>query len=241
MKTRLLLLALVLFSIVAWSADTPLFSSLLPGQALPKEFRIISLPGIARNSFSLVADEGKTVLRVDSDNSAGSINIPIGVHRAAVGSVGGPSILEWRWKVNRLLEKADMDDKASDDHPARVYVFFDVPLASLSFVERNKIRIARVVSGLDVPTAALCYVWDNKHRIGYTAWSPYTNRERKIVLQSGSAWVGQWVSEARDVAADFRQAFGMDAPAVTGVALGNDSDNTNERVSSWFGDIGFRN
>jgi hypothetical protein len=240
MKTCLSCLALLLWPLLTWSIDTPpLFSSLVPGQVLPSEFRILTLPRVAHNTFALVADEGRTVLRVDSDNSAGSIGIPVGEHPGAAGRAG-PRVLEWRWKVNRVLEKADMDDRMNDDHPARVYVFFDVPLESLSFVERNKIRIARMLSGVEVPTAALCYVWDNHHRIGYAAWSPYTSRERKIVLQSGPALVGQWITQARDVAADFREAFGIDAPAVTGLALGNDSDNTNDRVTSWFGDIAFR-
>ena len=230
-----LVLLLVLLSTLASMADTPpLFSSLPPGHDLPKEFRIVTLPNVAHNRFALVTDEGKTVLRVASTNSAGSVALPI---TAAGAGKGGTTVLEWRWKVDRILEKADMEDKLGDDHAARVYVFFDVPLESLSFVERSKIRIARMVAGADVPTAALCYVWDNKHRIGYAAWSPYTSRMRKIVLQSGAEHVGQWMVESRNVAADFREAFGFDAPAVTGVAVGNDSDNTDARVTTWFGDI----
>ena len=237
MMRRSAFLAGLILSTLVWSSEPPSFSSLTPGQALPKEFRIISLPKIAHNKFSLVADEGKTVLRVDSDNSAGSVGVPI---TAPPTRGGGGATLEWRWKVSRMLEKADMELKLGDDYAARVYVFFDVPLASLSFIDRSKIRFARMVAGADVPTAALCYVWDNKHRIGYTAWSPYTNRVRKIVLQSGPAYVGKWMNESRDVAADFREAFGFDAPAVTGVAVGNDADNTDDHVTTWFGDIGFR-
>ena len=115
-----------------------------------------------------------------------------------------------------------------------------MPLESLSLVDRTKIKLARSIAGVDVPTAALCYVWDNKHRVGYTAWSPYTRQLRKVVLQSGPDAIGQWRLESRDVAADFRQAFGFEAPAVTGVSVGNDTDNTDDRVTSWFGDIGFR-
>jgi hypothetical protein len=242
MKIRWAFFGLISLALAVWSADAPpLFSSLLPGQPLPREFRVVTLPRVAQNSFFLVWEEGRTVLRVESNSSAGSIHVPITAPRAADASLGRPIMLDWRWKVSRVLEKADMDEKASDDHPARVFVFFDVPLESLSFVERNKIRIARAISGLDVPTAALCYVWDNKHLVGYKSWSPYTNRERKIVLQSGPQFVGQWMNEARDVNADFREAFGIEAPAVIGVALGNDSDNTKERVTTWFGDISFRN
>jgi hypothetical protein len=241
MKNFLPILALIVLSTLTRSAEvTPLFSSLTAGQGLPKEFHVINLPKIAQNSFSLATDDGKTVLRVDSYNSAGSIDIPLTTadHTSANGGVN--TVLEWRWKVSGSLEKADMEDKTGDDHAARVYVFFDVPLKSLPFVERSKIQLARMLMGADVPTAALCYVWDNRHRIGYTAWSPYTRRLRKIVLQSGPEHVGQWMTEARDVAADFRQAFGFDAPAVTSVAVGNDTDNTDERVTTWFGDISFR-
>ncbi len=211
------------------------FSSLPAGQALPSRFRIVPIPKVAVNKFSLVADDGKTVLRVDSDNSAGSVALP----PVASQHLGSP-ILEWRWKVSRVLEKADMDHKLGDDFAGRVYVFFDVPIESLSFVDRSKIRLARMVAGADVPTAALCYVWDNKHRIGHTAWSPYTNRVREIVLRSGPAHLNEWMLESRDVAADFREAFGFDAPAVTGVAVGNDTDNTDDKVTTWFGDVGFR-
>ena len=209
-----------------------LFSLLVPGQSLPKNFRIVTIPKIAVNRFSLEASEGSTVLRVDSNNSAGSVAIPL-----APTAAGANNLLVWRWKISHVLDKADMTTKPGDDFSARVYVFFDVPMASLSFIERSKIHLARVLAGADVPTAALCYVWDNTHPVGHTEWSPYTNRVRKIVLQSGPVNAGKWMLESRDINADFRAAFGFDAPAVTGVAVGNDTDNTHERVTTWYGDV----
>ena len=65
----------------------------------------------------------------------------------------------------------------------------------------------------------------------------HSNRARVIVLQSGATQAGTWTTQSRDVAADFRDAFGFDAPAVTGVAIGNDTDNTGERVTTWYGDV----
>ena len=212
-----------------------LFSKLSPGQAMPKDFRMVAYPNIKPNKFALVFDEGKTVLRVESNNSAGSMAVPVSLLGAQASTT-----LQWRWKVDRLLDKADMDEKLADDHSARLYVFFDVPLESLPFADRTKIKLARSISGIDVPTAALCYVWDNKHRVGYTAWSPFTRQLRKVVLQSGPGAVGQWRLEARDVAADFKEAFGFEAPAITGISVGNDTDNTDDRVTSWFGDVSFK-
>jgi hypothetical protein len=231
-----LVLAAALAGSAVTNADTPapLFSSLTPGQTLPKQFRVISLPKVAINQFTLVTDAGKTVLRVDSSGSAGSLGLPL------VSPQGTNVSLEWRWKVSRALEKADMSVKSGDDYAGRVYVFFDVPLASLSFIERSKIRLARALAGVDVPTAALCYVWANSNSVGHTQWSTYTNRVRMIVVQSGEANVKKWINESRDVNADFRAAFGFDAPAVTGVAVGNDTDNTGEIVTTWFGDVALR-
>ncbi len=235
MKKTLLLLTLFLASFGLYAdVSVPLFSALKPDQPLPKPFNFISLPKIKHNAVALVDDAGTTVLKVESDNSAGSIGIPLTATREA-----GNTTLEWRWKVNRKLEKANMLKKASDDFAGRVYVFFDVPLDSLSFMERSKIRLARAVAGADVPTAALCYVWDNTHAVGHTQWSPYTNRVRMIVLQTSGANKNKWAKESRDVAADFKTAFGFDAPAITGVAVGNDTDNTADNVTTWFGDVKF--
>ena len=220
-------------SLAAQAQD--IFSRLVPGQAMPKDFRMVAYPNVKPNQFALVTDEGKTVLRVESNNSAGSMAVPASLLGAQTSTT-----LQWRWKVDRILEKADMDEKLQDDHSARLYVFFDVPLETLSFADRTKIKLARSISGVDVPTAALCYVWDNKHRVGYTAWSPFTRQLRKVVLQSGPAALGQWRAEARDVAADFKEAFGFDAPAITGISVGNDTDNTDDRAVSWFGDVSFK-
>jgi len=211
----------------------PAISSLKPAAAFPAHFRVITIPKTTHNSMALVQDQGQTVLKVDSNDSTGSLAMPVSLDPAAMPR------LTWRWKVSRALDKADTETKAGDDYAARLYVFFDVPLDSLPFFERTKIRLARLVAGQDVPTAALCYVWDNRHRIGYAHMSPYTQRAYMIVMQSGPEHVGQWITEARDVVADFRQAFGHAPPRIIGVAMGNDTDNTHEKVTTWFGDVSF--
>ena len=223
-----------LLSASVWAQTAvPLFSSMQPGQTLPAPLREITLAKIKPNRVSLVDDQGTTVLRVDSAQSGSTVALPFNLDPAATPQ------LSWRWKVNRAIEKADMESKSGDDFAARVYVFFDVPLASLSFIERSKVRLARALSNADVPTAALVYVWDNTHPIGTMQSSPYTGLVKVVVLQSGAERVGKWVSETRNIAADFRQAFGREAPQVTGIALGNDTDQTAEAVSAWFGDFRF--
>lgn len=222
-----------LASLAHGEESAAVFSALKPGDGFPGGWRVITLPRIKPNALSLVAQDAATVLQVESRDSSGSLGVPLAVDLERV------PMLRWRWKVDRVLDGADMKQKSGDDFAARLYVFFDVPLASLPFLERSKISLARLLSGTDVPTAALCYVWDNRHPVGSGVWSPYSNRLHAYVVESGSAHVGEWRAEARDVAADFRAAFGHAPPRVTGIALGNDTDNTHKRVTVWFGDAAF--
>jgi pyruvate/2-oxoacid:ferredoxin oxidoreductase beta subunit len=60
-----------------------------------------------------------------------------------------------------------------------------------------------------------------------------------LVVDSGNGHAGQWREVVRDVAADFRVAFGEPVPAISGVAVAADTDNSGERVEARFGDLWF--
>jgi uncharacterized protein len=47
-------------------------------------------------------------------------------------------------------------------------------------------------------------------------------------------------AEIAHLPADFRAAFGEDAPPVSGVAIATDTDNTGETARAWFGDLELR-
>jgi hypothetical protein len=184
--------------------------------------------------IALVEDEGRTVLRVRSDAAAGAA-----AHELAADPLDMP-LLAWRWKVEHALEHATWGTKQGDDYAARVYVTFDVPLSELPFFEALRIRLARSIFGEELPTAALCYVWAGREPPGTSGWNAYSDRVRMIVLESGNARAGQWVDESRDIAADFRAAFGeVDGrvPRVNGVLVSTDTDQGGESATAWFGDL----
>lgn len=183
--------------------------------------------------FSLVRDGDDVVLQAASQDSASSL-----VHTLST-PVSPDHRLTWRWKISNAVPGSSMDAKDTDDYAARVYVFFDYDERKLSLGQRARMDIARTFWGAEIPTAALCYVWGTKDDVGRIGPNPYTDRVRMIVLQRGDGRAGQWVSETRDLAADFKAAFGEDAPAVTGIALGADTDNTDSRVQTRFADIRF--
>ncbi len=217
------------------SANVTAFSPATPGSAIPSPWTLTTLPNVARATrFELVRDtEQATVLQAISEAAAATLT-----HKLHVDPTVSPW-LSWRWKVSRVLESADLSEKKRDDYAARVYVLFDYPVEKLPLADRIKISIGRSLYGQELPAAALCYVWDNRHLVGVSAWSAYTDRVRMIVLESGPHHVGQWRLEQRDVAADFRAAFGEEAPPISGIALAADTDNTGENVTAWFGDLKF--
>ncbi len=149
-------------------------------------------------------------------------------------------ILSWRWKVSNVLHKADVTQKQGDDSPARVYITFAYDPQAVSFIERAKFGTYKLVYGHYPPLAALNYIWDSKAPKGTIVSSPYTNRSKMIVVESGTALINQWVNEQRNLLEDYRQAFGGDPPLVSGVAIMTDTDNTGESAVAYYGDIVFK-
>jgi hypothetical protein len=211
------------------------FSSLKPGAPLPGWLEPYVFPDQPRHTeFAFVADEGRTVLRARAAASAS------GLVRALRVDPRAHPVLAWRWKVMSLVQKGDMASKAGDDFPARLYVTFDLDPATLEFGTRMKLALARAVWGERLPLAALCYVWDRRLPADTIAPNAYTDRVRMVVADSGAARLGRWVAHERDVAADYRRAFGAEAPPINGVIVSADTDNTGETAESYFGDVEFR-
>ncbi len=222
---------------LAWAAASTqpsAFSAVAPGEALPPGWKHLTVPPHKANTVRLVATPGATVLESRARAAAGTAGFALEADPART------PVLAWKWKVDRVISAADLRTKKGDDFAARVYATFDVPAEGLGLATRAKIRLARILHGVQIPTAALCYVWDNRHPEGTIAPSAYTERVRVVVARSGGASVGEWVAESRDLEADFRAAFPEwrgPVPRLTGIAAGNDTDQTGETATAWFGDF----
>jgi hypothetical protein len=73
-----------------------------------------------------------------------------------------------------------------------------------------------------------------------TLHSPRSDRIRKIVLESGPAHLGQWLSYQRDIATDYQRCFGEPPGALIGVAIMSDTDNTHSHSQAWYGPVQLR-
>ena len=103
-----------------------------------------------------------------------------------------------------MLGGVEDASKAGDDDPARVYLAVSGCAAFLK-------------------TRSLVYVWSSNQPVGATWNNAFTNNARVMALRSGGRDAGRWVSEKRDIRADFRQLFGEEIDAVDAVALMTDT------------------
>jgi hypothetical protein len=64
-----------------------------------------------------------------------------------------------------------------------------------------------------------------------------TDRIRKIVIESGTKNLNQWMDYERDIKADFERAFGEAPGALLGIALMTDTDNTRSQTKAYYGPV----
>jgi hypothetical protein len=234
--TMLTIAALTIWATTAADSATPefaigAFSTMQPGAPFDGNWKITRLPGIEPARFSVEVLNDARVIRIDAASEAASLTRNVTWDLAALPR------LTWQWRVDRVISKSDPATKSGDDFAARLYVMFDLPIDSLPLVDRTKLKLARWLYGDDLPTAALCYVWGNRSPVGTQTWNAFTDRVRMIVLRNGDDSPGSWALEHRDIAADFRQAFGVAPPPPLGIAIAADTDQTGETVTAWFADI----
>ena len=210
------------------------FSAAQAGADLPAGWEPLVFSGIdAHTAYRLVEHEGRVVVRADSDASASGL-----VRRIEIDPAAHP-IVEWHWRVANVLEKGDLTRKSGDDYPARLYITFAYDPERATWLERLRYETLRLFYGEYPPAAALNYVWGARAPVGTVAPNPYTGQARMIVVESGEAHLGEWRVERRNLREDYARAFGGEAPAISGVAIMSDTDDTGESAVAWFGDISF--
>jgi hypothetical protein len=224
---------LVAGALAAATPDLGAFSREAPGASLPAGWKALTFKHIPQHTeYTLVRDaEFGVVVRAEARQSAS------GLLRAVDLVASERPLLRWRWKAENLIAAGDVTRKEGDDYPARIYVSFRYAPERMSVVDRVKYTAARVLHGEYPPHAGLNYIWDAKAPVGTVVANPFTDRVKMFVVESGPQHLRQWRTYERDIVADYRRAFGEDPPAIAGIALMTDADNTGESAVALYGDI----
>ena len=161
--------------------------------------------------YSLVTEDGRTVVGAHSKTAASGLikKVNLDPHQFRY--------LKWSWKISATIPNGDERTKKGDDYAGRVYVVFP--------------------GRFFWQTRAINYIWANHLDKGASLPNAYTANAQMVAVESGNARAGQWISEERDILADYRRLFGEEPRRIGAIAIMTDTDNTGAEVTAWYGDI----
>jgi Protein of unknown function (DUF3047) len=172
--------------------------------------------GNPQYDLTVVTDGSDRVLHLRSRGDNSTINKKITV------DVKELPLLVWRWKAVTLPAGGDCRRKTTDDQVAQIYVAFPrFPTAVRS----------RIIG----------YVWDTTAPAGTIVKSESSALVTYMVVRSGAAELGRWLTETRNVYDDFKQIYGEAPTEPAGaVSIAIDSNDTRSSAESYIGTILFR-
>jgi hypothetical protein len=172
--------------------------------------------GSPKYDFTVVAESPAKVFHLKSDRDSSTISKEVKIDAKQY------PVLEWRWKVTVLPPRGDARKAETDDEAAQLYVTFPrFPTAVRS----------RIIG----------YIWDSNAPAGSVFPSAKVGTITFVVVRSGSADLGKWVTEMRNVHDDYKRIYGEEpGEAVGAVSISSNSQNTGARAEAFFGEILFR-
>ena len=220
MRHRIVIVAaLLIVAATAWAADELVVESWkdkIGATGIPPGWQGQNW-GSPKYDFKVEEDDGRAALHAKSANEGSTISREI---KGKVDLKTTP-ILEWSWKAVALPKGGNSCRKATDDQAAQVFVVWP------RFPEALRSRI-------------IGYVWDTTLPVGTICKSEKTGTVTYVVLRSGSAELGKWVSERRNVLEDFRKIYGETPEPPAGVSISIDSNDTSSVSESFMGAIVFK-
>jgi len=212
--------------------DLPKFSSQKARNGMPEGWHFYRIAPYKKNTiYRLENYQGRTVLAANSKTSASGLAVKLRPRSAQ------NLWLQWEWKAVGAIPQADNADSQRDDAPLRLLVAFDGNKSKLSLKEKLTFEMANLISGQEMPYATVMYIWSGKNAPNTVLNNAHTSRVKMIVVDSGWGNLGEWHKHERDLAADYKLAYGEAPGNVIGIALLTDTDNTKSEVRALYGDI----
>ena len=191
----------------------------------------VLIPGKRATAYTWELFDGRRAMAARSDGSASMMRRTLNVAPDQLGSVS------FSWQVTELMPGAHVGQADTEDAPARLLLAFAGDVSTLPARTRMMFELAQALTGEAPPYATLMYVWDAQAPVDTVIVNPRTDRIRKIVVDSGPTELKRWREHRRDVAADFRRAFGEEPGPLVAIAVMTDSDNTRSRSRAWYGPV----
>ena len=172
--------------------------------------------GSPKYDFRIETVDGRKVIHLKSDGDSSAI-----VKEVKVDVATWP-IIEWTWRAVKLPAGGDARKSATDDEAAQIYVVFP------RFPSAVRSRV-------------IAYIWDTTAPVGSVFKSEKTGTVTYVVVRSGAADLGKWLTERRNVLEDYKKIYGENPSEEVGViSVLIDSNDTRSSAEAFVGEILFR-
>ena len=212
--------------------DLPKFSAEKPRDGMPDGWHFYRIAPYKKNTiYRLEKYQGRTVLAANSKTSASGLAVKLRPRSAQ------NLMLQWEWKAVGAIPQADNAESQNDDAPLRILVAFDGNKSKLPLKEKLTFEMASLISGQEMPYATVMYIWSGKNPVNTVLNNAHTSRVKMIVVDSGWDGLKKKKKHERDLAADYKLAYGEAPGNIIGIALLTDTDNTKSETRALYGDI----
>jgi hypothetical protein len=218
---RLVLVAsLVVFSVVSLvSAGTIVIEDWTAQPAgsrgIPGGWKSYTTPGgRPAYDFVVVDDGGRRGLHLKSRDEHSTIAREVQIDLAAT------PVLEWSWKIVELPKGADVRTRETSDLTAHVLVVWP------RFPEMVRSRL-------------IAYAWGSREDAGAVERSRKTGTVTFFILRSGTEDLGRWVTERRNVVADYERVYGERPDSPRAIAISIDTNDTRSSAAGIIGALRF--
>ena len=219
--TRFVVMAVLLvFTVAVWASEVVIEdwkSQKLGAKGIPEGWLGGQTWGLPQHDMTIEENEGHRVLHLKSKIESSAVRKDL---RGKIHLKETP-VLEWTWKAVSLPKNGDCRKKTADDQAAQVYVVWP------RFPEAVRSQI-------------IGYIWDTTAPAGSIVKSEKTSTVTYVVMRSGTADLGKWITERRNLVEDYKKIYGgqPDDPGYISIAI--DSDDTVSSAESFIGKILFR-
>jgi hypothetical protein len=219
--TRFVVMAvLFVFTVTAWASEVVIDdwkSQTLGAKGIPEGWLGGQTWGLPQHDMTIEENEGHRVLHLKSKIESSAVRKDL---RGKIDLKATP-VLEWTWKAVTLPKNGDCRKKTADDQAAQLYVVWP------RFPEAVRSQI-------------IGYIWDTTTPAGSIVKSEKTSTVTYVVVRSGTADLGKWITERRNLVEDYKKIYGGQPEGLGYISIAIDSDDTVSSAESFFGKILFR-
>jgi hypothetical protein len=186
------------------------FNGTLGDEGMPRPWNIGLKEG--RADVKIVTENGERLLHLECRESSFSVERNISI------DVSNVPYIRWTWKVLKTPSLGDVRKRNYNDQALQILVAF----------ENRKV---------------LSYVWDSNAPEGTVTdeslgW-PFNVQVKVIVVKSGTADAGRWITHTRNVYEDYMHIFHEEPAQLKGVRIQTNTQHTKDMAEGYIKGISF--